>query len=587
MIDTLVSRVQSNARGDRRNAAFVYLGDGEQETERWTLEQIDLRARSIAQRLTELDAPGHRAILLYAPGLEFIGAFLGCLYASVIAVPVFPPSFRRRSDGVDTLEKLAADCGASFVLTDSVLAGAKEVIDTPHLSGCHWLCTQEVDGSFGLRWSGSEVGPDDVAFIQYTSGSKSDPKGVVVSHRNLSSNFAAIVPAMHVRPTTRAVSWLPMYHDMGLIGMVLTSLYVGNDIALLSPLHFLQRPMRWLEAVSKYRATISGAPNFAWELCLRRSTPEQRAELNLSSWEVAFTGAEVVRGDTLKAFAEAFSCSGLGERAFYPCYGLAEATLFVTGSQLQGGAHSALIDRKALEQGRIEPDPRGSCEIVGCGYPREHTSVRIVDPETRELCRDGVVGEIWVSGGGVAQGYWNRQELSAATFRGRLASDDGREYLRTGDLGALDSGRLMVTGRLKDMIIIRGANVYPQDVERTVESTNGALRVGCCAAFAVEADGEEQLVVVQEARSWGGRWATLLSEIVARLSETMGVQAGAVVLVAPGQVPKTSSGKVRRGATRAAYVDDQLEEIARWERGKAVSVSPKWQREDLVQEQRR
>ncbi|HEX2222817.1 MAG TPA: fatty acyl-AMP ligase, partial [Thermoanaerobaculia bacterium] len=484
-------RVRAAERPDR--VAFTFLADGEVEGGRLTYAELDHQARAIAAALRQTLAPGDRALLLYPPGLEFIAAFFGCLYAGVIAVPAYPPRPNDRSQS--RLRSIAHDAEPRAALTTSaILAGAGDL--APELAVLRWLPTDALP-PFGADAEGfgfadgdgiSEPEPDSVAFLQYTSGSTAAPKGVMVTHANLLHNERMIGEAFGQDEDTVVAGWLPLYHDMGLIGNVLQPLHAGARCVLMSPVAFLQKPLRWLEAISRYRATTSGGPNFAYELCVRKTTVEERARLDLSSWKVAFNGAEPVRETTLERFAEAFAASGFRREAFYPCYGLAEATLFVTGGELGRFPRVEVVDAAALERNEVRPafDGDPARRLVSNGRAWLGQQVVLADPETGLECPAGRVGEIWVAGPSVARGYWRNPEATERDFGAFLADGQG-PFLRTGDLGFAAGGELYVTGRLKDLIIIRGRNHYPQDLELTAERSHPDLHAGGGAAFAVDA----------------------------------------------------------------------------------------------------
>jgi amino acid adenylation domain-containing protein len=532
--------------------AFTFL-DGAGTATGLTYGELDRQAVAIAARLQQLGGAGQRALLLYPPGLEFIAAFLGCLYGGVVAVPAYPPTSERT---LPRLLAIAHDARPALALTTRELLRKLQPLAArlPGFDRLSWVVTggAEIDAETAASWRDPQPGPEALAFLQYTSGSTAAPKGVMVSHGNLLHNEEMIRRAFGQSADSVIVGWLPLYHDMGLIGNVLQPLYLGARCILQAPATFLQRPLSWLAAISRYRATTSGAPNFAYDLCVRKIGEEQRAGLDLASWEVAFNGAEPVRPDTLERFAAAFAPQGFRSRAFYPCYGLAEATLFVSG----GGKGAPPVVAAAGARG-----------LVGCGRPWMEQRLAVVDPESCRLARDGQEGEIWISGPSIAQGYWGQPEATERAFRARLAggpADAGAEageasFLRTGDLGFLRGGELFVTGRLKDLIIIRGRNLYPQDVERTAEESHAALRPGCGAAFAVEDEGEERLVVVQELdphhRDEAGAALEALRRAVAEEHEVMVHQA---VLVRAGTIPKTSSGKIQRHAACAAFLAGSL-----------------------------
>ena len=536
-----VVRERAGRVGERR--AFTFLADGEEPVEHLTFAELDRRAREVGADLQRRGMKGERVLLLFPAGLAFVAAFLGCLYAGAVAVPAYPPSPGR---GTGRLRNLLADALPRLALTVSPWLDRVE----RELAGA--AGTAAVDGlPAGLAedWRPPAAGPSTLAFLQYTSGSTSTPKGVRVTHGNLLENQRAIQRAFGQSEESVVVGWLPLYHDMGLIGNVLQPLWCGGTCVLMSPLSFLQRPRRWLEAIGRFRATTSGGPDFAYALAVRKVPPAERAGLDLSSWRVAFTGAEPVRAGTLDAFAEAFAPCGFRREAFYPCYGLAEATLFVSG----GDPEAPPVVR-----------PEGGRLLVGCGQARHGDDpgerLAIVDPETERLAPTGQEGEIWVAGPSVAAGYWNRPEETERTFGARLAGTGEGPYLRTGDLGLLaPDGELFVTGRLKDLIVVRGRNLYPHDLERTAEESHPALRPGGAAAFSIEADGEERLVVVAEVeRRREAESGEAAEAIRAALLREHEVAPWEVVPIRAGSLPKTSSGKVRRGACREAYLARNL-----------------------------
>ncbi len=564
---TLVELLSRRAQAQPERRAYTFLLDGEREGVHLSYGELDRQARSIAARLQALGVQGERALLLYPPGLQYAAAFFGCLYAGVTAVPVYPPRPNRPDP---RFLAILSDARARVVLTTSaILPNAERLLRSQ--APVVWLATDGLDEGTE-EWLEPGVAPEDIAFLQYTSGSTSAPKGVMVSHGNLIHNEQLIQAAFGMGPDSVVVGWLPLYHDMGLIGNLLQPLWAGCSCVLMSPVDFLQRPLRWLAAVSRYGGTVSGGPNFAYDLCARKIRPEDRAGLDLSRWEVAFNGAEPVRAETLDRFAAAFAPCGFRREAFFPCYGLAEATLFVTGAGREEPPVVGRFRAPDLERNRAVADDAGRA-LVSSGRatpPPVGQEVAIVDPETRLPLAEGAVGEIWVAGPSVAQGYWSRPEPSEATFRAFIADGAGgeRPFLRTGDLGFLSGGELFVTGRAKDLIIIRGRNHYPQDIELTVESSHAALRPGCCAAFAVEEGGEERLVIVQEVRREAARGADLsaaLEAIRRGVAEEHEVQLQAVVLIRPASLPKTSSGKVRRSACRAAFLQGSLDVVAAWE----------------------
>ncbi|WP_437534494.1 thioester reductase domain-containing protein [Sorangium sp. So ce726] len=556
--------------------AFRFLVDGESAEVTRTFAQLDREARSIAASLQELGAQGERVLLLYPPGLDFIAAFLGCLYAGAIAVPAYPPDPSRLARTLPRLSAIAANSEARLALTTSTITALAGALGetAPDLAAMRWVATDMLaDGA--AHWRMPSLQDDALAFLLYTSGSTGTPKGVMVSHGNLLHNSHAIQANFGHTEALIGVGWLPLYHDMGLIGKVLQPLYTGTPCTLLSPLDFLKRPYRWLQAISRYGATTSGGPNFAYDLCARKISPAERAALDLSRWQVAFVGAEPVRRETLERFAEVFGECGFRREAFFPCYGLAEATLMVTGGWLGSNAGTLSVRKDALQQGRIEEAQEGeggAQPLVGNGPVAPDQQVIIVDPEWKTRCSGEQVGEIWVAGPSVAQGYWNRPAETAETFDARLSDSGEGPFLRTGDLGFLRGGQLFVTGRCKDLIILRGKNYYPQDIEQTVERSHPSVRPGCTAAFAVELGDQEQLIVVAEIdlRRGGERDETALDAVSAAVrravAEEHDVQPRAVALLTPGSIPKTSSGKIQRHACKEGFLASSLDALLTWQR---------------------
>ncbi|WP_437305959.1 amino acid adenylation domain-containing protein [Sorangium sp. So ce388] len=564
---TLVALLRQRAEQRPSAHAYTFLLDGETDARSLTYGELDRWARALA---AQLDArPGERALILVPPGLEFIAAFFGCLYAGLVAVPVPMPQRKR---GLLRVLSIVRDCRPSVVLTlDAFVSSVAMLAEDPALAELRSLRCVAIDKAppgveDGFR--PPRVTADSVAFLQYTSGSTGAPKGVVLTHGNLLSNERMIQRAFGHTEESLIVGWLPPHHDMGLIGNILQPLYVGVPCVQLSPDHFLMRPWRWLDAISRYRATTSGGPNFAYDLCVAKITPEQREGLDLSSWKVAFNGAEPIRAATLDRFADAFAPSGFRRAALYPCFGLAEATLLVSGGAPEAPPVTRTVDRAALGQGLVvfDPrDPRAGSTLVGCGGPPGGEQVLIVDPESRRPCDEERVGEIWVAGASVAQGYWERPEDTAHTFGARLSTGEG-PFLRTGDLGFLSRGELYVTGRLKDLIIVRGRNIYPQDLEITAEESHPSLRAGGGAAFSVDVDGEERVVLVQELgrrASPAADPAELGAAIQSAVADRHEVAVHAVVLIKPGSLPRTTSGKVQRRACRARFLDGSLDAVWR------------------------
>lgn len=547
--------------------AFRYLHRGEIEAQSLTYQALDTEAQAIAAHLQSIHAVGERALLLYSPGLDFIKAFLGCLYAGVTAVPAYPP---RRNQKLLRLQALVENAQAKVVMTDSSFWKYKDqwLQEEPHWAQMQWLNTHGIEFS-GANWTMPCLTDHSLAFLQYTSGSTGTPKGVMISHGNLMHNSLSIQRCFQNTNQSTGISWLPPYHDMGLIGGILQPIFVGAEMVLMSPVDFLQKPMRWLQAVSRYQVTTSGAPNFAYGLCADKFKPEQVPDLDLSSWKVAFTGAEPVRAETLDRFITTFEPYGFRQEAFYPCYGMAETTLIVSGGSTTAPPVIESLATVPLEHHQVVKATAEfeSRTFVGCGQSLDDQQLLIVDPATKRLCPPNRVGEIWVSGASVAQGYWNNPEATQDTFAAYVADAEAGPFLRTGDLGFLQEGELFITGRIKDVVIIRGQNYYPQDIELTVQLSHPALSRNSLAAFSIEVQGTERLVIVSEVERSYLRNLNL-KEIVGDIRQMVtnhhSLQVYAVALLKPGSIPKTSSGKIRRHACKADFLGGNLNIVADW-----------------------
>ncbi|HEY9850890.1 MAG TPA: condensation domain-containing protein [Leptolyngbyaceae cyanobacterium] len=544
--------------------AFSFLGNGETASSSLSYGEFDRLARSIASQLQSLELAGERALLLYPPGLEYLAAFFGCLYAGVVAVPAYPPRNQRNAPRIQAIAK---DAQAAIALsTSAVLPKIQGLLtEKGDFQDLKWLASDRVAVDDEFAWELPAIDPNSLAFLQYTSGSTGTPKGVMLTHGNLMHNAAMTYRMMEHSPDSTFVSWLPVYHDMGLIGGVLQPLYGGFPCMMMPPASFLQSPYSWLKAISDYGGTTSGGPNFAYELCVNKITPEQRASLNLSSWNVAFNGAEPIRHETLERFAATFAECGFRPEAFYPCYGMAETTLMVSGGVKGNLAIAKTVEVSALERNQIVENSNKDTEIrtfVSCGKTIPEQQIVIANPETLTRCLPNEIGEIWVSGPSVGQGYWNRQEETEQTFNAYLSDTKEGPFLRTGDLGFLQDGELFVTGRAKDLIIIRGRNLYPQDIEQIAERSHPSLRLSGSAAFAIEVENEERLVIVQELEF---RQKPNIDEVISTIrqavTEAFEIQVYGIVLIKAGSIPKTSSGKIQRRATRGKFLAGELDVV--------------------------
>jgi acyl-CoA synthetase (AMP-forming)/AMP-acid ligase II len=563
----LVELLRHRVRHQADQVTFIWLVDGEHEKVELTYRELDRRARAIGAWLESKHLAGSRALLCYPPGLEFVAAFFGCLYAQVVAVPVYPP---RRNQFHNRLESIAEDACAEVALTtDTVMNRIRPLIeDTPVLRSLDWMVTCHVPPGIEDTWEPPRVDGQTLAFLQYTSGSTGRPKGVMLTHGNLMHNSAVISYCFEATRSVMGVFWLPSYHDMGLIGGILEPLYIGCPCVMMAPMAFLQKPYRWLSAISRFGGTTSGGPNFAYDLCVRKITPQQRATLNLSTWKVAFNGAEPVRAETLDRFIETFAPCGFRPESVYPCYGMAEATLIITGGYAKKRHVITTVDGNALaarQAVRCDASHPAARRLVGCGYALPDQQVRIVDPQTRATLGPAAVGEIWLSGPSVAQGYWRQSEATRDSFEARTADTGEGPFLRTGDLGFLLDDELYVTGRRKDLLIIRGLNHYPQDIEHTVEKCHPLLRPGCSAAFAVEANQQEHLIVAAEVeRRSKADHQQVFSAVRHAVSKEHDLAVSAIVLLKAGSIPKTSSGKIQRHACQSGVFEGGLAAVGHW-----------------------
>ncbi|MBT5587293.1 MAG: fatty acyl-AMP ligase [Gemmatimonadetes bacterium] len=554
----LVDLLRQKAQADPDRVQYRFLADSGRESDSLTLSQLDARARTIAVQLQSRCSPGDRVLLLYPSGLDFVSAFFGCLYAGAVAVPAYPP---RNQQHMDRIETIVHDAGAALILTtESTRDRIETWITDGQSSDLQVLATdvmsaEEADVMLGV-WRAPNILGDDLAFLQYTSGSTAEPKGVMVTHDNIMHNERSIQQTLGMTESSIIVSWLPVFHDMGLIGCLLQVLFCGSLCVLMAPTAFLKRPMRWLQAAADYQAELIVAPNFAYDLCVDAVSEAQRVDLDLSCLRIVGNGAEPVLHDTLERFCSTFAECGLSASAITPMYGLAEATLMVSGAT-GGTTEVADIDMPGA-------DPR---RVVSCGHVATGVEVAIVDAVTQCRVGTGGIGEIWVRGRSVAAGYWGQTEATQEIFAARIRHEDSGPWLRTGDLGLLRDGDLYVTGRIKDLIVVRGANHYPQDIEQTVGASHDVLPLHSGAAFTITEQGTEKLVVVHEIRRrFVGEFDldTVVRAARRAVSRTHGLELAALVLLRPGRLPKTSSGKVRRRQCREEYHAGTLRSVAQW-----------------------
>lgn len=606
---------------------FTYLTDGKSKEKSLTFAELDRKARAFAATLQEKGLEGERALLLFPPGLDYVVAFFGCLYAGVIAVPAYPPDPNRLNRTLPRLQAIVRDAQATMALTNDTIMTMIKVLklgsklgDTmdklpllrkfkttmkhfstskigiasdSDLGNLQWISSNDVLDHKAEKWQQPQLESNSLAFLQYTSGSTGNPKGVMLTHGNLIANNREIIEGFGIKPGDETVFWLPIYHDMGLIGGIIQPIISAMPTTLLSPIHFLQRPISWLEAISKRvkngARVISGGPNFAYDLCTKKITEEQLANLDLSTWKTAFSGAEPVRPETLDRFYNVFSKAGFKKQHYLSCYGLAEATLYVSGVYPNQVPERIHLDYKALQKSNVkiaDEGRSGSVTMVSCGRPSAHTQIQIVDPNTLKPVGNDKAGEIWVKGPSISGGYWNQKELSEATFDNWL--DDKKEdgpYLRTGDLGYMQGNALFITGRAKDLIIIRGRNYYPQDIEHTVEKAHELLKPGCSAAFSISENSEEHLVVVAELRSAKNiPHEEIIHAVKQAISEVNEIAVQHLVLIKPKSIAKTSSGKIQRKATKQAYLDEKLATLYSWDfSGSEPQTQIEYEEESLVE----
>ncbi len=571
---TLVDVLQWRAQNQPDQMAFQFLVDGEQEIETMTYQELDQGARAVAAQLQQLGLPGERVLMFYPSGLPFVTALMGCLYAGVIAVPAYPPNDNRF---LARIQSMMHSANVQAILTTNEVHNrmAQRFTETSVVHQLTTLITDTIPSEVAGQFRPEPISPESVAFLQYTSGSTAQPKGVMVTHGNIMANQIMIQRAFENHDQMIVGGWLPLFHDMGLTAILFQPLYLGVPSIFMSPVDFIRKPIRWLQAISRYKITTTGGPNFAYELCLTHTSEAERQGLDLHHWEVAFNGAEPVRHHTLRRFLQTFAPYGLRRSALFPCYGMAETTLLISG---QRNALTCLyVDESSLQQNQVrvldESEP-GSKPLVGCGRTDWlDQEVLIVNPETYQVCPEDIVGEIWIAGAHVAKGYWNNAEATRETFAAYTTNPRRGPFLRSGDLGFVYDGQLYIAGRRKDLIIIRGRNYYPQDIEQVAEQVQPALFPSSVAVFSVDVADEEKVVIVAEVdRAYvPGLNADLLARpIVRAVSEKFELAVHEVVFLQPTTLPKTSSGKLKRGMTRQRYLENKLEALDTWRSGPAA-----------------
>jgi acyl-CoA synthetase (AMP-forming)/AMP-acid ligase II len=565
----LVTIALSHAEKMPDTLAYTYLVDGENQQVSITFGELDRRARAFAATLQKISKPGDRALLLYPSSLEFVVAFLGCLYAGVISAPTTVPHLKRSTP---RLKLMMDDAKATIACTTQTVHEKINVFlaDNREFNDIQWIISESIPESAATEWQKPGIQPDDIAFLQYTSGSTSSPKGVMISNFNLLRTVEDCIFGSGFDDQSVMVSWLPIFHDMGLVYGLLVPLYLGRPCYIMSPVSFLEKPIRWLRAMSKYHATHTAAPNFAYDICTRKVSEEEKSSLDLNALKFVVNAAEPVRLETMREFATAFKKSGFRYEAFTPSYGLAEATVKVSSKKLNQIPAYCSLDINEIEKNRVSfvPDQHpNSYQVVGCGWSATGAEIKIVNFETCRLCADDELGEIWIQSDSVAKGYWQNPEASRATFQAKIVDYDGGPFLRTGDIGFIYAGELYIAGRIKDMIIIQGKNYYPQDIELTVEKCHEAIRPNYGAAFAIIDNGKEKLIMVQEVKR-EYRKSNELPEVANKVrmavAKNHGLRVNAISLIMPSTIEKTTSGKIQRNATRESFVQGTLQVLYEW-----------------------
>lgn len=568
IVDSLIKR--SIDQADYLAYKFIT----EKNTNLITYKELDTKARSIAAWLQKHEAQEKRAMLCLQPGLDYIAAFLGCLYAGVIAVPAYPP---RNNRYMERLQSIINDANAQFILTSKDIANQHVFVEKI-------LIIEELNNNLSKEWKPISISLDDLAFLQYTSGSTGEPKGVIVTHGNIIKNIEMISTVSLVQTDYKIMcSWLPPYHDMGLIGGILFPLYEGFPAVLIPPTSFFQKPIKWLKVISEEKATISLAPNFAYDLCVQAVQQEKQLKLDLSSWKIAFNGAEPVSNRTIEEFNKTFTSYGFDIVGMCPCYGMAEATLMLTSDSPLTKVTVKNVDKYSFEQGDIifnkEYDFIKNIQIVSCGYGYSSDATHqiiIVNPLTNKLLTANKVGEVWASGPTITKGYWNKSELTNEIFGAYLSEGNKGPYFRTGDLGFLDeNNQLFITGRLKDLIIFQGRNIYPQDIEATVFLSHPDLIVNGCIAFSIYIENKEQLIIIQEVKRHIKEYNIIFESIIQRVLENHEIVPFRIVLIRQASIPKTSSGKLQRSYCHQLLLENKLTIVANWEQGISINEDNK------------
>ncbi len=569
---TYIEVIRKRVETEPGTEIFKFLENGIDETESLNYRQLDTRSKAVGAAMQSVGKKGDRVLLLFPAGLRYVASLFACFYSGMIAVPAYPP---RRNRNLNRVLSIIEDSGAKIaVVTRQVYKDIeRNFADNKLLRDIKWILYDDIDDKEANRWQETEILPDDIALIQYTSGSTGNPKGVMLTQLNLFYNSEYIHQTFEfTRETTIGMNWLPIFHDMGLIGGILQAAYLGGLNIGMPPVEFLKSPFKWLKAITKYKATVGGGPNFGFDYCIEKISDEEKKDLDLSSMNTFYCGAEPVRKYTMEKFPEAFSSCGAKPEQLYPVYGMAETTLIATGGFQKDPPKFLKVKQDKLWENIVEPttgNDEKTVELVGCGHTWLETELVIVNHKTFEKAGAMEVGEIWIKGPTVAKGYWNKPEETKRTFGAYLKDTGEGPFLRTGDLGFVYENELYITGRLKDLIIIRGVNHYPSDIEYTVERSHSALRSNAGAAFSVLKNGTEKLVVVQELERTAMRNADyneIFDKIRAAVADEHELEVYSIVLIRTGSIPLTSSGKIQRRQTRYDFLSDNLNVVAQWQK---------------------
>jgi acyl-CoA synthetase (AMP-forming)/AMP-acid ligase II/acyl carrier protein len=565
---TMVERLLQHEKNQPDKVVYILLEDGLTEKESITYASLVRKAKAIATVLMEKGSKGDRVLLLFPTGIAFITAFFACHFAGMIAVPAYPP---KRNKSNERFRSIVQDSSPAFLIsTAGIHAELLEYHSTEgYPEGMQMLVYEELDESLAGKWSDPGISAGDIALLQYTSGSTGTPNGVMVSHANIIHNSECIKQSFGFDENSVGVNWLPNFHDMGLIGCLIQAAYLGASNVIIPPLSFLKNPSNWFRAMSRYGATTGGGPNFAFDYSIEKVPDEDIPQFDLGGLRTLYCGAEPIRRETLQEFAAKFKPSGFRPAQFYPCYGMAESVLIVTGGNYLAAPLYTEVDARTLEENRVlsVTSGRESRVLTACGYPWLGMRVAIVDPVTRIPSAAGMLGEVWVSGPSVAQGYWNKPQETEETFSACIAGTHDGPWLRTGDLGFISHGQLFISGRRKDLIIIRGANYFPNDIEHCAEGCHPAIRKNASAAFSIDSGEGEKLVLVMETeRAFMNtdKHDEVFEAARQAIFSEYGIQPHALSLIRTGSILKTSSGKIQRFAVKRAWQENELKMVASW-----------------------